>query len=297
MSRQEGSTDSFLHLTDFHFWEIVLNPLRLLNKRALGAANVLLRRRHEFLTDRAASYAEYVAGLGIGHVLITGDLASTATEKEMVQGADFVRSLEQHGLRPTVIAGNHDVYTFESARKKRFERHFGPWLPKDALPCIHTLDGGTPVLFVPTVCPNYITSKGRISDAEVRSVEALLDSVDAPVVVAGHYPLLPRTYGYEINPNRRLRNADALRQALGRSGREVLYISGHVHRFSYVQDDHYPALSHLTTGAFFRRDLASDSQGEFSEVHLEKESVRVIRHVYSGKWVATEEKRGNISEK
>ncbi len=297
MSLQDGARDSFLHLTDFHFWEIVLNPLRLLNKRAIGAANVLLKRRYEFLTDRAASYAEYAAGLGIRQVLITGDFASTATETEMAQGAAFVRSLEQHGLRPIVIAGNHDVYTFESRRKKRFERHFGPWLPEKPLPCIHTLDGGTPVLFVPTVCPNYITSKGRISDAEVRSVEALLDTVDAPVIVAGHYPLLQRTYGYEINPGRRLRNAEVLRRALGRSGPKVLYISGHVHRFSYVQDDTYPSLSHLTTGAFFRRDLASGLEGEFSEVHLEGEAVRVIRHVHRGEWVATEEKKGGISEK
>ncbi len=297
MNPQEGTTDSFLHLTDFHFWEIVLNPLRLLNKRVLGAANVLFKRRHEFLTDRAGAYAEYVAGLGIKQVLITGDFASTATEKEMSQGAAFVRGLEREGLRPVVIAGNHDVYTFESRRKKRFERHFGPWLPEKPLPCIHTLDGGTPVLFVPTVCPNYITSKGRISDAEVHSAEALLDSVDAPVIVAGHYPLLQRTYGYEMYPNRRLRNADALRRALGRSGRQALYISGHVHRFSYVQDDAYPALSHLTTGAFFRQDHASGSQGEFSEVHVEREAIRVVRHVNRGDWAATEEKMGTISGK
>lgn len=77
MSLQDGARDSFLHLTDFHFWEIVLNPLRLLNKRAIGAANVLLKRRYEFLTDRAASYAEYVAGLGIKHLLITGDSHSS----------------------------------------------------------------------------------------------------------------------------------------------------------------------------------------------------------------------------
>ncbi len=296
MSGQEGARDSFLHLTDFHFWEIVLNPFRLLNKRAIGAANVLLKRRYEFLTDRAGSYVEYVAKLGIKHLLITGDFASTATDKEMMEGAAFVRSLERQGLRPVVLPGNHDVYTFESVRKKRFERHFGPWLPEDTLPCIHTLDGGTPVLFVPTVCPNYISSKGHISDEEIRAVETLLDSIDAPLVAAGHYPLLQRTYGYEIHPNRRLRNAEALRRALGRSGRQALYISGHVHRFSYVQDDSYPALNHLTTGAFFGQDHASGSEGEFSEVHLEGGAVRVIRHVNRGEWVSMEEKRRTFSD-
>ncbi len=295
MTQSERPGESFLHLTDFHFWEIVLNPLRLLNKRAIGAMNVLLRRRNEFLMDRAGSYSEYVAARGVRQLLITGDFASTATDKEMSLGAAFVRGLEERGLKPVVIAGNHDVYTFESVRKKRFEKHFGAWLPVAPLPCTHELDGGTPVLFVPTVCPNYITSKGYISDEQVREAAALLDSLVSPVIVAGHYPLLAKTHGYELDANRRLRNVPALREALGRSGRDIVYISGHVHRFSYVQDADYPNLSHLTTGAFFRDAGESGTQGEFCEVHVGGADPSVIRHVNKGDWQAIEEKKRSDS--
>lgn len=295
MTQPDRPGDSFLHLTDLHFWEIVLNPLRLLNKRAIGAANVLFRRRKEFLVDRAGPYSDYLAARGVRQLLITGDITSTATDKEMSLGAAFVRGLEERGLKPLVIAGNHDVYTFESVRKQRFEKHFGPWLPSATLPCIHQLEGGTPVLFVPTACPNYISSKGHISDEHLREAAALLDGLVSPVIVAGHYPLLAKPHGHGPGANRRLRNAPALREALGHSGREIVYISGHTHRFGYVQDDDYPNLTHLTAGALFRNDAKSGTQGEFCEVHIGGGETRVIRHVNRGDWVAIEEKKSGGS--
>ncbi len=287
----ERSADSFLHLTDFHFWEIVTNPLQLLNKRAMGALNVVLRRRKEFVMARAESFADYVANCGVKQLLLTGDFASTSTEKEFAMGAAFTRGLERRGLKAWAIPGNHDVYTFESVRKRRFEKHMEPWLPPEPLPTVLRLSAGTPVLFVPTVCPNYLSSKGVISDKDIGEVATLLETLESPIVVAGHYPLLPETYAYETHGNRVLRNAEALRDALGRTGREVLYISGHVHRFSYVEDSDYPNLSHLTTGAFFRNDMHSGVQGDFSEVRIDGESIRVLRHLNQGDWTAIEEKR------
>lgn len=291
MTAQEKPLDSFLHLSDFHFWEIDLNPLHLLNKRALGMANVLLRRRKEFVMERAEAYSDTVAGLGIERVLLTGDFASTATEGEMAMGAAFARGLEKRGLTPTVLPGNHDVYTFESVRTKRFDRHLGAWMPGGALPALKRLPGGTPMIFVPTVCPNLLSSKGRISEPEIRAVARLLDESESPVVVVGHYPLLNDTYGYTMSAGRRLRGAGALREALGQSGREILYVCGHVHRFSYVRDDVYPSLSHLTTGAFFRTAHESDARGDFSEVRVEAGQFRVFRHQNIGDWVRSEEER------
>lgn len=285
------AVDSFLLLTDLHFWEIVLNPLELLNKRAIGVLNVALHRRKEFLIDRAESYADAVADAGIKDVIISGDLSSTATEREFAMGAEFVRRLERSGLRVTVIPGNHDVYTFESLRKRRFEEYFGEWLPSDRLPALRTLPGGTSVLYVPTVCANWLSSRGRITDAEIQATSEALAALHSRVVVVGHYPLLEQTYGYKAGGGRRLRNAGALRDALGRSGLEILYLCGHVHRFSYVQDEIYPNMSHLTSGAFFRNDPRSDAQGDFSQIGVGEDGFEVIRHLYTGEWVASREER------
>jgi hypothetical protein len=96
--------------------------------------------------------------------------------------------------------------------------------------------------------------------------------------VAGHYPLLDNTPGYRLTPERRLRNAEGLRAALGACGRRVLYVAGHVHRFSYVRDSKYPNLEHLTTGTFFGRNKREGVHGEFSEIRVTHERFEVIRH-------------------
>ena len=287
--------DSLLHLTDFHFWEIELNPLRLLNKRFLGNANVVYRRRREFVTANAEPFADQAIATGIKHALLSGDFSSTATDRELAQGAEFVRYLVQRGVAVTVLPGNHDVYTFESVRRRRFEKYFGEWLPPSGIPHIVRLPGGTPVLLVPTVCPNWLSSEGRITDIEVEAVAAHLDACAAPLIVCGHYPVLAKTNGYQSKPSRRLRNADALRNALGRSGKRILYVSGHVHRFSYAGDDKYPMLEHLTTGAFVRRARESASDGEFSEIHVHADGFRVNRHRHATRW-EREEKIPEMAE-
>lgn len=282
------ATDRFLHLTDLHFWRVEVNPFRLLNKRIIGNTNVIVRRRHEFRIDEAQRFAKDIAALGIPDVLITGDFASTATDAEFQMGRDFVESLVRLGMHPVVIAGNHDVYTFEAARRRRFERYLGEWLPADRFPAVRQLGGGTPMLFVPTVCPNIITSRGRITPEEVEAVRRSLEGLDPPIVVAGHYPLLNETYGYVMNPNRRMRNAEALRRAIGESEKSTLYVSGHVHRFSYVRDPDFPSLEQLTTGALFRRDKASGYAGDLSEIRVTPDGFRVFRHQFAGAWSVTE---------
>lgn len=287
-------TDRFIHLTDLHFWQVVWNPFRLLNKRIIGNTNVFLRRRHEFKTHATERFARDIASLGIEDVIITGDFSSTAHHAEFKKGLAFVEALAHHGLRPVVIPGNHDVYTFESKRRRRFEYYLGAWLPAETLPAVKRLPGGTPVLFVPTVCPNLVSSRGRITPEEVRQVRERLDKLEPPIVVAGHYPMLNETYGYVMKPNRRMRNAEALRQALGESGKRLLYIAGHVHRFSHVRDDRYPSITHLTTGALFRLDANSGVTGDFSEVCVERGDFRVVRHEFTDVWTRTEHEAREI---
>lgn len=287
------SIDSLLHITDLHFWKVVINPLELLNKRFLGNLNVWLRRRREFLFADAESYADALASLEIPRIVATGDFTSTATEDECAMGAAFARRLEALDLQLFVLPGNHDLYTFESVRRRRFARHFGPWLPRDGFPALKELPGGTPLLLVPTTCPNLLSSRGRITDGEVNATVGLLDDGSSAVIVAGHYPLLHKTHAYKAARSRQLRNGEALRRALGELNRPILYVSGHVHRFSYVQDADFPDLTHLSTGAFFRTDPSAGVRGEFSEIHVGESDFTVIRHTLRGEWTSEEEsKRG-----
>jgi 3',5'-cyclic AMP phosphodiesterase CpdA len=278
-------TDRFVHIADLHFWEVVLNPLRLMNKRLLGSANVLLRRRHEYLTARAEEYAGYVASLGAPAVVLTGDFTSTSTEREFEAGAAFADGLAQRGLRVIAMPGNHDVYTYGVVRKKRFEAFFGAYMPEEGYPARMTLSGGTPLVAVPTVVPNLISSRGRITPEEADATRALLAACpEGPIVVAGHYPVLHSTYAYRTTASRQLRNAESLRAVLADSGKEILYIAGHVHRLSYVRDPQCARVRYLTTPAFFMQRRKEGLSGAFCEIRVTGGDFRVIAHENRNGW-------------
>lgn len=277
--------DQLIHITDLHFWRLIFNPLQLMSKRFVGNLNVFLRRRHEFIMHRAEEFADVAAATGVETFLLTGDFTSTSTHEEFRIAVDFVHYLEQKGLHVISIPGNHDVYTFEGTRRKRFEQYFAPFLTPESYPSKLTLAGGTPLVLVPTVTPNIISSKGRITNREIReAAEMVAACAPGPVVVAGHYPMLTKTYAYDSKPSRQLRNAERLRHALGETGREILYLSGHVHRFSYVEDVDYPHLHHMTTAAFFLRRHLEQIHGEFSEVHIDSEGFHIYRHCCDESW-------------
>ncbi|MCP4639941.1 MAG: hypothetical protein GY851_05900 [bacterium] len=283
MPEESPYIDRLLHVADLHFWQVVTNPLRLLNKRFLGNLNVLLRRRREFPMARAAEHVDALVNAEIPDVLMTGDFTSTSTDEEFTLARGFVDGMCDEGLRPVILPGNHDVYTFGAARSGRFERHFEGLLPETP-PSLVRLPGGTPIILVPTVCPNVLSSAGRVSAETVERVRGLLAECDGPTIVAGHYPLLERTYGYKLTRQRRLRGSDALRSALGDAGRPILYLCGHVHRFSHVRDERYPPLQHVSTAAFFQNRAHAGTAGEFAEVHVGDEGFSVFRHVRETKW-------------
>lgn len=276
--------DKVLHIADLHFWRLIANPLRQLNKRALGNLNLLLRRRHEFVMEHAAPYLDHVASMGIPDVIFTGDFTTTSLPEEFKMSQAFLRRATDAGLRPVAIPGNHDVYTFSTKRRDAFQRNLGEWASVDPLPALYRLPGGTPVILAPTVRPNLISSKGVVTDQEIATIRALLESVDSPIIVAGHYPLLTETQAYSLTPSRRLRGAEALRRTLGESGKTILYLCGHVHRFSYVEDSQYPTLHHLTTGTFFGRNHAQHRGGEFSEIHAVADGWSIFNHFHDGDW-------------
>ncbi|MBI2423376.1 MAG: metallophosphoesterase [Candidatus Hydrogenedentes bacterium] len=279
------SIDRFLHITDLHFWEIVRNPFAMLNKRALGNINVLLRRRHEFHMDRADAFADMAISTGITTLLLGGDFTSTATEHEFELARRWTHRIADRGLQIHVLPGNHDVYTFESVRSKRFVAYFREFIPKGGYPARVELPGGTPLILVPTVVPNFLSSKGRITKKQIKATARLLEACPKrPIVVAGHYPVLHKTGAYSSSASRRLRRAEALGEVLGQAQRPILYLAGHVHRFSHTIDPEYPQVQHVTSAAFFLKRPRESQQGGFSEIHIHETGFQVFRHWCDEKW-------------
>jgi 3',5'-cyclic AMP phosphodiesterase CpdA len=256
-----------------------------MNKRFAGNANVFLRRRHHFRMENAEAFARQALATGARAVVFGGDFTSTATEGEFRRAHAFLEFLEAQGAQAFLVPGNHDVYTFESVRKRRFETHLEPWLPEGGYPSLSELPGGTPLVLVSTVCPNLLSTKGRITEPQVEAVASLLArAAPGPVLVVGHYPLLIQTAAYHLTPGRRLRGGDALRRALGESGREVLYAAGHVHRFSYEQDALYPNLRHLTGPPLFGHWAPAGRHGGFVQLGCRADGFDVHHHWKADEW-------------
>ncbi|MBV8126334.1 MAG: hypothetical protein JO114_01565 [Planctomycetaceae bacterium] len=65
-----------------HFWRYALNPLQLFSKRLLGMASLVVRRARKFRLERVEEVVERVLSLHPDHILITGDLTTTALPTE-----------------------------------------------------------------------------------------------------------------------------------------------------------------------------------------------------------------------
>jgi len=289
MELADSCQDRAVHIADIHFWRLIFNPFSMMNKRFLGNLTVLLRRRREFIMENAEPFADTVAGTGAKAVILTGDFTSTSTDDEFARAARFVQGLRDRGLTIHILPGNHDVYTFEARRAKRFEQYFAEFLPPEGYPSLQSLPGGTPLILVPTVCPRYLSARGLVTPETIEAVSILLSKCGPRVIVAAHYPVLHRVRGYSSSPLRRLANAEALRTALAASGRDILYLCGHVHRFSYERDKDHPGIEYLSTGAFMRRDPHTGVDGEFAEIGVTGSGFRVMRHTYRQAWNAQEE--------
>ncbi len=273
---QSNCPERFIHIADIHYWHVLANPFRMMNKRFLGNLNVLLRRKKEFVTARIPSHLEQVYQTGAKTAIFTGDFTSTALPEEFTQARAMLQEMTRQGFTVHLTPGNHDYYTFESRRRQVFEQELKAFLPPEGYPHRVNLPGNISLLLFSTVAPNLLTSRGHITEKEIAILAGLLKDTPDPVILATHYPVFPITPGYASKWSRRLENAESLRHAIGNSGKRVLYLCGHVHRFSHVRDEEFPHVEYLTTGAFVRH--ANESQGEFSEIAVSQNGFHVTRH-------------------
>lgn len=273
----------FIHISDLHFWRIVCNPLQLMNKRLLGNLNLALRRRHYIRIERARSFVERLHAIEADALLVGGDLTTTATEDEFRMAAAFLDEISGTGLPVYLIPGNHDVYTFESRRKRRLERYFGAWLEPHDMPVLSSLPGGAPLLRLATVRPNLVSSRGCFPTAHLPRIRTLLEQAGGPpLIVLAHYPVLPNPGAYPSGVMRRLGNAGRLRRVLGESALPMVYLAGHVHVFSHQRDGSYPNIEQVTANALFYNKRSQP--GGFTEIVVRNGACMVYPWTYDGDW-------------
>lgn len=109
------------HISDLHLYDMTGARVRdFLNKRMTGGLNLLLGRRglHQAsLSERALQ----ILKTECDHLVVAGDLTNLSLPSEFVAADALLRRyFDEDDM--TIVPGNHDFYTKESALARRFEK-------------------------------------------------------------------------------------------------------------------------------------------------------------------------------
>ncbi len=278
-----------VHLSDIHFWQYEFNPLRLLSKRLLGTASLFLGRARRFRLERAPELVKRVSSLDPDHILITGDLTTTALPGEFRAARSVLAAWLKDAERVTIIPGNHDRYTIRAHRSRRFEHFFGKFSPQHAYPWLRRLDDRTAILGLDPTRP-FISARGKLPGHQLeRAREILRESGPIPrLLIACHYPVaVPLQYQHDY-ARKPLDNANELAGWLSSIGPH-LFCCGHVHAVWVHRPERIPNQLCLNPGAPLFRDRTGRHPPGFLEVTLDGPDVSVVHHGWvAGEWETEE---------
>lgn len=277
-----------VQLSDIHIWRYVANPIHLANKRLVGMASLLAGRAGKFRLERMDDVVRRVEELAPDHLLITGDLTTTALESEFREATRVLEPLLSDPSRVTIIPGNHDRYTGESVRKQRFEAIFGSFAPPEPYPWIRPIDDSTAILGLDAT-RSHLTAKGKLPVTQLHRLKELIAANRFPrLIIASHYPLAaPEGYASEL-AKKRMINAPDVMEACAAIGPHI-YCCGHVHAAWAFEPVEIPGQLCLNSGAPLLRDRHGHRPPGFLEIYLEGSSVRVLHHAWVGhRWQVRE---------
>lgn len=110
------------HLSDLHWLDLSGARARdFLNKRLTGGFNLIAGRAKRHTKEAVVCALETMREQGVDHLVVTGDLTNLALPGEFEA---VMRTIDRFfdAAHRTIVAGNHDFYTRESAKNDRFRR-------------------------------------------------------------------------------------------------------------------------------------------------------------------------------
>ena len=272
-----------VHLSDIHVWKYSRNPIRWWGKRAIGMAELLTGRARQFRLERLVEVVEQARRLEPDHVLISGDLTTTALRGEFDQARRALEPLLGDADKVTVIPGNHDRYTSHSVRTKAFERVFGKFAPSITYPWLRELDDRTAILGLDAT-RSHLSATGRLPEAQFRAARELVASNSGTfrrLIVACHYPVVaPEEYRAELRKKRLVNGAEVAEWLRGLAPH--LYCCGHVHAAWAFRPEEIPNQLCVNAGAPLLRDPTGRRPPGFLELDVTEHTVSVGHHAWSG---------------
>lgn len=234
----------FLHCSDIHITQDYVSApwLKLGWRRWLAMFELTIGGRARAYRDAPRTFQQIVREVerhDADHLLITGDITAYATRAEFRAARDALGTVADDPTRCSIIPGNHDYFTPNSLRSRRFQTHFGNLLAsdmpeyqrEDAYPFVHLVGDGAAVVGLSSarVMPVPGFSRGTIGAAQLAGLRDVLDDPRmahrATLVMVHHGPFDAR--GRPDSWAHGLADADALLQML--PGPKFAVLHGHLH--------------------------------------------------------------------
>ncbi len=249
----------------------------------LGMTFLMAGRARRFQLGGVSRLVEYVRQLEPDHILITGDLTTTALPDEFRAARAALKGWLGDPTRVTIIPGNHDRYTWWAHRSRRFERYFGEFAPRIAYPWLRWLDPTTAILGLdPT--RSGITASGKLPASQLVEAQRLIADAGRSLerlIVACHYPVaVPPEFEPDL-ARKPLIGAETMRVWLRTIGPH-LYCCGHIHAAWSYRPPEVPGQLSINAGPpLLPRHYGQNHPG-FAEIRLDGSAVTVDHHAWMG---------------
>jgi 3',5'-cyclic AMP phosphodiesterase CpdA len=223
------------HISDIHLLSLEgLRPSAFLSQRVLGGLNLLFNRARQFPPEVADALFQDLHRLGPDHLVVSGDVTNLSLPGEFELVSRKLADLPLPPSRVTMVPGNHDVYTYGSARRGGFEGTLSAYLRGDLVgnagpfPHVRICDDVAIVALSSARPSPPFMAIGTLGSRQLASAEQLLGHPDVRgrfrVIVLHHAPRSPH-----IKWHARLTDAKSFVELVARTGADLI-LHGHLHR-------------------------------------------------------------------
>jgi 3',5'-cyclic AMP phosphodiesterase CpdA len=240
----------FLHCSDIHITQDYLHApwLELGWRRWIGMLELTVGGRAKAYAGAAQTLRQITSEVEhhkADHLVISGDLTAYATDTEFLTARQALGATANSRATCSVVPGNHDRYTPNSEKSRRFETHFGHLTESDlpeyqregAFPFVHFKGEEAAIvgLLSGRVPPFPGIAYGWVGEPQLQGLADLLDDPrmkHRAVLVLTHHGPLAANRGKDSRMHG-LRDADALLKLL--PGPRFGILHGHLHeRFHHA---------------------------------------------------------------
>jgi 3',5'-cyclic AMP phosphodiesterase CpdA len=228
------------HFSDVHLTSPMLGwrARDLFGKRTTGWVNVRLLgrgKRFRFADMVVDALRTEFRERNFDRLVFSGDATTMAFDSEVDAAAKLLGVGEETLPPGLAVPGNHDLYTFGSTRRRRFEAAFAPWQLGERVDAVHTYPfaqkvGHVWLIGLNSARPNLFPwdATGRVGPAQLKRLRTLMSNLDpGPRIIVSHYPILTRIRKPEARWHR-LKDWRHVRDVAAECGAS-LWLHGHKH--------------------------------------------------------------------